>query len=148
MGQSLRDYPDVSIGPRMPMIGEYFSRLGECDFCLAPKGLGYWSNRLYEVIHAGCLPVIISDEVHLPFPDLIPWESFTVKWPTATADHRLLEHLRTFPPDRVTRMRAALRKARCWLSWHGDECSAPQAIVRALARKLAGRPPRLSARWG
>ena len=73
--------PGVSIGRRFPMINDYFQRIGECTFCFIPKGLGYWSNRLYEIIFMGCVPVILSDDIGLPFPHVIPWLEMSVKWP-------------------------------------------------------------------
>jgi hypothetical protein len=33
--------------------------------------------RLFEAIHAGCIPVLLSDEVELPFQDIVSWETFS-----------------------------------------------------------------------
>ena len=33
--------------------------------------------RLFEAIHAGCIPVLLSDEIELPFQDIVSWETFS-----------------------------------------------------------------------
>lgn len=33
--------------------------------------------RLFEAIYAGCIPVLLSDEVELPFQDIVSWETFS-----------------------------------------------------------------------
>ena len=32
-------------------------------------------------MYAGCIPVILSDEMGLPFEEKIPWRNMTIKWP-------------------------------------------------------------------
>ncbi|KAH8486586.1 hypothetical protein H0E87_025554 [Populus deltoides] len=43
-----------------------------------PKGGYYASPRLVEVVIFGCIPVIIADDIVLPFADAIPWEEIGV----------------------------------------------------------------------
>lgn len=42
-------------------------------FCLCPLGWAPWSPRLVEAVIFGCIPVIIADDIVLPFADAIPW---------------------------------------------------------------------------
>ncbi|CAE8585336.1 unnamed protein product, partial [Polarella glacialis] len=43
-------------------VGDYLERKGDSHFCLVPAGTSPWTNHLYESFHAGCVPVILSDE--------------------------------------------------------------------------------------
>jgi hypothetical protein len=47
-------------------------------FCLAPRGYGRSSFRLYEAIQLGTIPVFIYDDKWLPFEDEIDWNEFSV----------------------------------------------------------------------
>ena len=49
-------------------------------FCLHVSGDTPTSRRLYDSIAAGCIPVIVADNIlpHLPFRESIPWHSFCV----------------------------------------------------------------------
>ena len=65
-------------------------------FVLCPRGHGTSSIRLYEVLAAGRVPVIISDEwVPPPGPD---WENCTLRWPEAAVS-RLPAFLETQEPQ-------------------------------------------------
>jgi hypothetical protein len=47
-------------------------------FCLAPRGYGRSSFRLYEVMQLGSIPVYIYDHKWCPFEDEIDWSEFSV----------------------------------------------------------------------
>jgi hypothetical protein len=44
-------------------------------FCLAPRGYGKTSYRMYEAISMGAIPIYIYDELWLPFCDKIDWKN-------------------------------------------------------------------------
>ena len=48
-------------------------------FCLAPLGYAVWNFRLYESIICGCIPVILADNVELPFEKDLDYRTFSVK---------------------------------------------------------------------
>jgi len=142
--QLLRTLPNVSIGYRFNKIIDYFERIGDCHFCFAPKGLGYWSNRLYEVLFAGCIPVILSDEIGLPFDDFVDWTSFSLKWPMTEVTPALVQHLEDMLTHRlplVERMHENVVKNRCWFDYNSEDvaCSPYLGIVKALQKRKAGR---------
>eukprot|EP00747_Dinoflagellata_sp_TGD_P178997 gnl/TRDRNA2_/TRDRNA2_29031_c0_seq1.p1 gnl/TRDRNA2_/TRDRNA2_29031_c0~~gnl/TRDRNA2_/TRDRNA2_29031_c0_seq1.p1 ORF type:complete len:386 (+),score=20.23 gnl/TRDRNA2_/TRDRNA2_29031_c0_seq1:153-1160(+) len=151
--QDLDQYPGTSIGSRFSIIMHYFDRIGQCIFCFVPKGLGYWSNRLYEVMFAGCIPVILSDSIGLPFTELTDWTSFSVKWPMAEVGEPLLDHLRWLldhRPITVQQLHANVRRNRCWFNWHllgNRECSPYKGIMRSLQRKLYTFPHWPGKQW-
>jgi len=48
-------------------------------FCLSPRGDTSSSKRTYESIAAGCIPVIIADDLRLPFARRLQWDTFSVR---------------------------------------------------------------------
>ena len=62
----LQSKPDVDVG-RSSM--RYSFLMGNSHFCLVPRGRGWWTVRLFEAFYAGCVPVLLSDDVELPFSD-------------------------------------------------------------------------------
>ena len=150
--QNLAGTPGTSIGPRMPIITDYFDRIGQCHFCFVPKGLGYWSNRLYEVLFAGCIPVILSDGIELPFADFVKWESFSIKWPMADVDSRLLLYLDgilSTQPEFVEGLHDAVLANRCWFNYLSEDpgCSPYLGILKMLDRRKEAFPKYAGRYW-
>jgi hypothetical protein len=52
------------------------TEMGNSIFCLCPKGDSDDTLRLFSAILSGCIPVIVSDWIILPFEDVIPYDSF------------------------------------------------------------------------
>jgi len=48
------------------------------SFCLVPEGDTPTSARLFDSIAAKCVPLILSDEIALPFASQLSWSSFSV----------------------------------------------------------------------
>jgi hypothetical protein len=55
---------------------EYVGQLQRSIFCLVVRGDTSSSRRLYEAIVAGCLPVIVSEGIELPFEKHIDYSKF------------------------------------------------------------------------
>ena len=47
--------------------------------CIAPAGWELWSVRFFEAILLGCIPVIVTDDIQLPFQGQIDYSAFTIK---------------------------------------------------------------------
>jgi hypothetical protein len=47
-------------------------------FCLCPRGWSPWTLRAYQGMMAGCIPVIIADEIEFPFENFMDWRNLTV----------------------------------------------------------------------
>lgn len=129
------------------IIGAYHERyeylLGESRFCLIPKGLGYWTHRLYEAIRAGCVPVILSDHVVLPFQGVegIDWPLFSAKWPEGHIGPDLYRWLLHLDFHRGPAMKAAVDRVACWFDYHSPAdagCHPVRATVAELAKQKAG----------
>lgn len=87
---------------------------GDARFCFVPRGKSGWSLRLFEVMFAGCVPVIISDKWELPFEDFLDVTRFVIKWPSTQVGPQLLSYLRSLPNTTVQRYMDEVRRVRCW----------------------------------
>jgi hypothetical protein len=47
-------------------------------FCLHPAGSTPASCRLFDAIHSLCIPVIVSDNIELPFEDVIDYRKIAI----------------------------------------------------------------------
>ncbi|RDX89539.1 putative arabinosyltransferase ARAD1, partial [Mucuna pruriens] len=75
-------------------------------FCLNIAGDTPSSNRLFDAIVSHCVPVIISDEIELPFEDVLDYSEFGlfVHASDAVKKGYLLNLLRSIKPEKWTKM--------------------------------------------
>ncbi|CAF2164898.1 unnamed protein product [Brassica rapa] len=73
----------------------YQSEIARSVFCLCPLGWAPWSPRLVESVALGCVPVIIADDIRLPFPSAVRWPdiSLTVAERDVGKLGEILEHV-------------------------------------------------------
>lgn len=112
---SFSGIPDCSVGPPVP---DFFERMGRSHFCLVPRGSSAWTIHLYESFFFGCVPVILSDELEMPFQDVVDWPSLSIKWPEDEVGPKLLEHLRSIPIETIAAMKSRLEQAACYFDFH------------------------------
>ncbi|XP_004345782.1 hypothetical protein CAOG_06192 [Capsaspora owczarzaki ATCC 30864] len=73
----------------------YEKALRSSTFCLCPEGWHAWTPRVFEAILSGCIPVLISDDLALPFESLIDYDAFIVRIPPARVAADLLSTLQS-----------------------------------------------------
>ena len=75
-------------------------------FCLHPAGDTPSSCRLFDAIVSHCVPVIISDQIELPFEDEIDYTKFSIffSFKEALEPGYMVNQLRKFPKDRWIEM--------------------------------------------
>ena len=68
------------------------------EFCLHPAGDTPTSCRLFDAIQSLCIPVIVSDNIELPFEGMIDYSEFSVFVAVSDAlmPSWLVVHLRSF----------------------------------------------------
>jgi len=130
--------PNASVGePSM----RYSFLMGNAHFCLIPRGRGWWTVRLFEAFYAGCVPVLLSDEVALPFEDFLDWERFSLKWPMRRVGQGLYERLEQLLHEewpRLAQLHAGVREVACWFDYHAPEdaeCSPYLGLLKQLEQR-------------
>jgi len=63
----------------------YLQELHDSALCLVPEGLMPWTGRLSRILLAGCIPVILSDGIVLPYENAIDWRKISIKISRDTA---------------------------------------------------------------
>lgn len=79
-------------------------------YCLSPAGDTPSSARLFDAIVSGCIPVIASDELELPFEGMLDYRKMVVFVSSlqATQPGWLISHLRNISSSQVSEMQAQL----------------------------------------
>ncbi|KAJ8760456.1 hypothetical protein K2173_015123 [Erythroxylum novogranatense] len=76
-------------------------RMRTSDFCLHPAGDTPTSCRLFDAIQSLCIPVIVSDNIELPFEGMVDYSDFSVFVPVndALKSNWLTSHLRSISKE-------------------------------------------------
>ncbi|XP_027330466.1 probable beta-1,4-xylosyltransferase IRX10 [Abrus precatorius] len=131
--------PDLKFsGPDKLGRKEYFEHLRNSKFCLAPRGESSWTLRFYESFFVECVPVILSDQIELPFQNVIDYSQISIKWPSSRVGPELLQYLESIPDEEIEQIIARGRQVRCMWVYASDAepCSAMRGIMWELQRKL------------
>ncbi|XP_047950398.1 probable arabinosyltransferase ARAD1 [Salvia hispanica] len=147
----LRDEKDVHFtfgsikgdGINQASIGMHASK-----FCLNIAGDTPSSNRLFDAIASHCVPVIISDDIELPFEDILDYSEFCVFVSTADAlkDGFLIDFIRSIGKQEWTRMWTALKQVEHHFRFQypSREKDAVQMIWQAISRKIPASKRRIN----
>ncbi|XP_057975137.1 probable glucuronosyltransferase GUT1 isoform X2 [Malania oleifera] len=139
-----KQFPDKLESPELKFSGpdklgrmEYFKHLRNAKFCLAPRGESSWTLRFYES-YFECVPVILSDQVELPFQNVVDYSQISIKWPWSRIGPQLLEYLESIPDEDINGMISRGKQVRCmWVYGSESEpCSAMLGIMWELQRKV------------
>lgn len=109
-------------------------------FCLNIAGDTPSSNRLFDAIASHCVPVIISDEIELPYEDILDYSEFCifVRTSDAVKGNFLINLVRNIKKDEWTHMRDRLKEVQRFFEFQfpSKEGDAVQMIWQAVARKV------------
>jgi len=109
-------------------------------FCLNIAGDTPSSNRLFDAIASHCVPVIISDEIELPYEDVIDYTEFCIFVQSADAVKKgfLIRLLNSVKKEEWTRMWQKLKEVSHHFEYQypSQPDDAVHMIWKAVARKL------------
>ncbi|KAL9243238.1 hypothetical protein vseg_017150 [Gypsophila vaccaria] len=113
--------------------------MGSSKFCLNIAGDTPSSNRLFDAIVSHCVPVIISDDIELPYEDVLDYSKFSLfVWASdAVKQGYLLNLLRGIQRDEWTKMWNRLKEVAHHFEYQypSQPDDAVDMIWQALARK-------------
>lgn len=101
----------AQLGSKSAAQWDYKSLMLSSVFAVAPAGNGLHSFRLAEAIFFGAIPVIVDDEITLPFCSVLDWQRFSVRIRQAEIS-RLPSILRAISPQRVAQMQVRLAEVK------------------------------------
>ncbi|CAN6190565.1 unnamed protein product [Urochloa humidicola] len=116
-GRDMDAFPVFEHGEHDQGWLDYYSYMRRARFCLCPSGYEVASPRVVEAVHAGCVPVIVSEGYALPFADVLRWEAFSVAVPVADIP-KLREVLARIPAAEVERMMQGVRLVKRHFTLH------------------------------
>ncbi|XP_062196248.1 probable arabinosyltransferase ARAD1 [Phragmites australis] len=141
--QLLKDEQDVHFtygSVRQNGIRRATAGMSSSKFCLNIAGDTPSSNRLFDAIVSHCVPVIISDDIELPFEDVLDYSEFCVFVRAADAAKKsfLLRLLRGITRDEWTKMWRRLKEVAHHFEYQypSRPDDAVQMIWGAVARKM------------
>lgn len=109
-------------------------------FCLSPAGDTPSSARLFDAIVSGCIPVIVSDELELPFEGILDYRKIAlfVSSSDAMQPGWLLTFLKSISPAQIKEMQRNLAKySRHFVYSSPAQLLGPEDLVwRMMAGKL------------
>lgn len=109
-------------------------------FCLNIAGDTPSSNRLFDAIASHCVPVIISDDIELPYEDVLNYSKFCIFIRTSEALKKnfLINYIRGVGKEEWTRTWERLKEIERFYEFQypSREGDAVQMIWQAIARKV------------
>ncbi|KAB2058587.1 hypothetical protein ES319_A11G243500v1 [Gossypium barbadense] len=111
-------------------------------FCLNIAGDTPSSNRLFDAIASHCVPVIISDDIELPYEDILDYSEFCifVRTSDAVKENFLINLIRSISKEEWTQMWEKLKEVEALFEYQypAKDGDAVQMIWQSLARKVPG----------
>ncbi|KAI9122426.1 hypothetical protein K1719_006266 [Acacia pycnantha] len=106
-------------------------------FCLHPAGDTPSACRLFDAIVSLCIPVIVSDNIELPFEDTIDYRKSAIFVETAEAikPGYLVSALRAVTPDRILEYQKELEEVKRYFQY-GEPDGTVNEIWRQVSKKL------------
>ncbi|XVE62468.1 hypothetical protein DITRI_Ditri06bG0120200 [Diplodiscus trichospermus] len=139
----LRDEKDVhfSFGSvKKDGINKASQGMHSSKFCLNIAGDTPSSNRLFDAIASHCVPVIISDDIELPYEDVLDYSEFClfVRTSDAVKEKFLINLIRGIKKEEWTRMWEKLKQVEPLFEFQypSKKGDAVQMIWQSLASKV------------
>lgn len=117
----------------------YQSEIARSVFCLCPRGWAPWSPRLVESVALGCVPVVIADDIRLPFPTAVNWSEISIRVAEKDVEKlgEILEHVAATNLSVIQKNLWDLRNSRALLfNNRVQEGDATWQVLLSLAQRL------------
>ncbi|KAJ9131512.1 hypothetical protein P3X46_035167 [Hevea brasiliensis] len=145
LAKILAGYDDVHFersSPTTEAIKASTQGMRSSKFCLHPAGDTPSSCRLFDAIVSHCVPVIVSDQIELPYEDDIDYSQFSVFFSIneAIQPGYMVDQLRQFPKERWIKMWKQLKNISHHFEFHypPEKEDAVDMLWRQVKHKLPG----------
>jgi len=118
-------------------------QLASSRFCLVPAGDNEVSSRLYSAMAAGCVPVVIANQLAGAFASRVPYSRFWVRVEQQTFINNpvaLLNRLRAISPAEIADRRARMLRHVADVTYDQQLAAAVSAAAAAGAAAAAAEP--------
>jgi hypothetical protein len=89
----------------------FLKKLSSCQFVFCPRGQGLSSYRFFETFHINSIPVLIADDVELPYEDTLFYTDFSIRIPEEKAgDFKYIESQLIYSEDKLTQLNSVKEK--------------------------------------
>eukprot|EP00127_Corallochytrium_limacisporum_P004520 Clim_evm20s166 gene=Clim_evmTU20s166 len=113
------DHPQFDVFQGRLAEEEYTDHLATHTFCIHMRGHQVWSPRVIEYLWFGCIPVILSDDYHLPLGNILDWREFAVILCEDDMPH-LSEILESISEDQISKMQNRLKEVWEYFVYHQE----------------------------
>jgi len=139
----LRDEPDVHFtfgSIQHGGVSNATQGMHSSKYCLNIAGDTPSSNRLFDAIASHCVPVIISDQIELPFEDIIDYSEFCifVRNSDAVKEKFLINLIRGIGKEEWTRMWRKIQEVEKFFEFRypSRDDDAVQLIWKSVLKKV------------
>ena len=141
MEAAFKKHKDVIFTEEIPSCDRdcYRKELTRSTFCLCPRGWSPWTLRAYQAMMVGCIPVIIADEIELPYENSLDWTKLSVKIAEVNAE-KTIDILKRIPKSEIRNKQKAIEKVWKSVAWGNnpkklDPTDAMECVLHELGRK-------------
>jgi hypothetical protein len=129
----------------------YRKELRKSTFCLCPRGWSPWTLRAYQAMMVGCIPVIIADEIELPYENSLDWTKLSVKIAEVDAE-KTIDILKQIPKSEMKNKQKAIEKVWKSVAWGSnpkklDPMDAMECVLHELGRKKRAMKASMQTFW-
>lgn len=141
MEAAFKKHKDVIFTEEIPSCDRdcYRKELRKSTFCLCPRGWSPWTLRAYQAMMVGCIPVIIADEIELPYENSLDWTKLSVKIAEVDAE-KTIDILKQISKSEIRNKQKAIEKVWKSVAWGSnpkklDPMDAMECVLHELGRK-------------
>ena len=132
---------------------KYADGMRASTFCWIPRGDNPTSRRIFDAVAAGCIPVVVSDDIakYLPFRWAVDWRAMILQVPEAVFAENpkgVADAVLALPDAVIKSLQERLDTARYKLLWndrkaHDELCQQGKGVGNSVGKEKCSLAPKL-----